>query len=179
MNPLLEKAKNIRALIIDIDGVLTDGYLNYNADGVASLRFHIRDGLGLVLLQNSGVPVAVITTANRDIIDKRLSDLNIQHYYKAYRNKILAFEKLREKLNLEPEQFAYIGDDLPDIAVMQQVGFSIAVGDANNAVREIADWTTEANGGAGAVREACDLIMQAQGTLETALTRFKTDAYEK
>lgn len=172
MNDLVTRAAQIRCLISDIDGVLTDGRLYYNIHGEETKAFHVQDGLGLKLLMTAGIEVAVITATKNQIIDHRMKTLGVQHYFKGQIDKQAAFLELQKRLQLEPHAFAYIGDDLPDIAVMQQVGLSIAVENAVEEVKQITHWQTTRKGGKGAVREACDLILKAQDQFDNALKRY-------
>lgn len=172
MNSLKDRLAHIKCLICDIDGVLSDGYLYIANSGDAMKAFHVHDGMGIKLLLHSGIDVAVITTCRSQIIDTRMEQLGITHYFKAQTNKIIAYEQLKQRLGFTDHEFAYIGDDLPDLPVMRQVGFAVAVGNAVNLVREYADWQTQKPGGHGAVRELCDLILHAQNKTELALENY-------
>lgn len=172
MTTLLEKAAKIACLICDIDGVLTDGLIyidNYNNELKA---FNIQDGLGLKLLMACGIEVAVITGSQNPVIEHRMKQLDIRHYFKGQINKQAAFSTLKSQLNLPNEAFAYVGDDLPDIPIMQQVGLSVAVANAVRQVKDVACFQTELHGGRGAVREVCDFILQAQNKTDAALAKF-------
>lgn len=172
MNDLLEKAKKVKCLICDVDGVLTDGSLYLDNHGNELKAFQVQDGMGLKLLMAGGIEVAVITTSQNAVIDHRMKQLGIEHYFKGQVDKCDAFNQLKARLNLNNEDFAYIGDDLPDLAIIQQVGFGVAVANAVNEVKEFAAWQTEHSGGRGAVRELCDLILKAQQKQEQALSRY-------
>lgn len=172
MTELLEKAKKIRCVICDIDGVLTDGLIYIDNQGNELKAFNIQDGLGLKLLMAAGIEVAVITTSRNAVIDHRMQQLGIQHYYKGQVDKQNAYQQLKAKLALNDEAFAYIGDDLPDIAIIRQVGLGIAVANAVNQVKEFATWHTQQHGGRGAVREVCDFILNAQNKQEEALNNY-------
>ncbi|KTD39265.1 hydrolase [Legionella nautarum] len=172
MNELLEKAKKVKCLICDVDGVLTDGLLYIDNFGNELKTFHVQDGMGLKLLMAAGVQVAVITTSQNAVIDHRMNQLGIQHYFKGQVNKLDAFNQLKKRLDLSNEDFAYIGDDLPDLEIIRQVGFGVAVANAVEQVKEFAAWKTELSGGRGAVRELCDLILKAQQIQELALERY-------
>ncbi|MBI2785923.1 MAG: 3-deoxy-manno-octulosonate-8-phosphatase KdsC [Legionella longbeachae] len=172
MNKLIERAKSIKCLICDLDGVLTDGLL-YIGDHLNELKaFHIRDGVGLKLMMHAGIEVAVITGSRNAAVDHRMQQLGIIHYYKDQLNKQEAYGQLKTKLNLQDEQIAYIGDDLPDAPIMQQVGLSVAVADAAYQIKEIAMWQTTFPGGRGAVRELCELILHAQNKMDLAITGY-------
>ena len=172
MNDLLEKAKKIRCVISDVDGVLTDGLLYIDNYGNEQKTFHVQDGMGLKLLMAAGIEVAVITTSSNAVIDHRMQQLGIQHYFKGQVDKRLAYQQLKSQLMLNDESFAYIGDDLPDIAIIQQVGLGVAVANAVNQVKEFATWHTQLHGGRGAVREVCDLILHAQNKQDEALQKY-------
>ena len=120
----------------------------------------------------AGIEVAVITGSQNAVIEHRMKQLDSRHYFKGQINKQSAFQELKTRLNLKDEAFAYVGDDLPDLPIMKQVGLSVAVSNAVAQVKEIANWNTELHGGRGAVREVCDLILKAQNKLDTALEKF-------
>ncbi len=172
MNDLFEKAKKIKCLICDVDGVLTDGKLFINDQGIESKAFHVQDGFGLKLLMAVGIEVAIITTSRNAVIDHRMKQLGVKLYFTGQVNKLQAFEQLKSQLNLTNEEIAYIGDDLPDLAIIQQVGLGVAVANAVPQVKEFSGWHTEQTGGHGAVREVCELILTTQQKLETALSLY-------
>jgi len=172
MTELLEKAKKIRCLICDIDGVLTDGLIYIDNHGNELKAFHIQDGMGLKLLMAAGIEVAVITTSRNAVIDHRMRQLGILHYFKGQIDKRDAYKELKIKLGLSDDAFAYVGDDLPDIAIIRQVGMGIAVANAVNQVKEFATWQTQCHGGRGAVREVCDFILNAQKKQDQALNNY-------
>ncbi len=156
-------ARQIKLLILDCDGVLTDGRIYITAQGEETIAFNVQDGLGIERLQASGIPVAVISGRNNTAVQHRLKQLKITHVFLGrHEQKMAAFHTLLETLTLQPTQVAYIGDDLPDIAIMEKVGLSIAVPNAVDAVKKIAHLCTQKKGGKGAVREVCDLIYDAQ-----------------
>lgn len=165
---VLNKAKNIKLFICDIDGVFSDGRIYLGNDGEELKAFHTKDGYGIKALDASGVDVAVITGRKSNIVQTRMTALNVKHIVQGEENKLPALKNILHKLNLTPEQVAYIGDDMPDFECMSYVGFSIAVNDAHPQIVNIANYTTFTRGGFGAVREVCDLIMQTQGTLTNA-----------
>lgn len=169
---ILQKATTIKCAIFDVDGVLTDGRLYFGAEGEALKVMHVQDGLGLKLLQKSGVAVAIISSRQSAIVTNRLKDLGIAHIYQGQENKQLPFQELLAKLKISAEQVAYTGDDLPDLPLLQQVGLGICVANAHPLLKQFASWQTEATGGNGAVREICELIMEAQGTLRAAYETY-------
>ncbi len=166
MQEIFAKARLIKLLICDVDGVMTDGGLYFGDNGLEYKAFHSRDGLGIKMLQRSGIPLAVITARTSEVVKHRMKNLNIDLVFQGQLNKIQAFEDLCQNLNLSTEQVAYVGDDLVDMPVMKKAGLSIAVADAHERVRQHADWITQHTGGHGAVRDVCELLMTAQGTLE-------------
>ncbi len=172
MNELLEKAKKIKCFICDVDGVLTNGLLYLDNFGNELKAFHVHDGVGLKLLMAAGIQVGVITTSKNAVIDQRMAQLGIQHYFTGQLEKQNAYEQLKTTLNLTDEECAYIGDDFPDIPIIKRVGFGIAVHNARSQVKEYAAWSTQESGGCGAVREACDFILSAQNKLGTAVQRY-------
>lgn len=172
MKPFIEKAKNIKLMILDVDGVLTDGNLLYSKEAIDYKAFYVQDGLGIKLLQKSGVPVAIITSCKSDIIKRRAQDLNIQHLYQGEENKLFPYEQLKQKLQLEDAQIAYVGDDLPDLPLIRRVGLGITVSNAPSLLHKHAAYVSQAKGGHGAVREICELIMQAQGTYSDLMETY-------
>jgi 3-deoxy-D-manno-octulosonate 8-phosphate phosphatase (KDO 8-P phosphatase) len=158
-------AKQIRLLILDIDGVMTDGGLQFDNQGEEYKTFNSLDGHGIRMLLECGIEIAVITGRNSGIVSHRMSELGVTHIYQGYRDKLLAYEKLLQDTGLESGQTAYVGDDLPDLPVMRRVGLAIAVQNAHGFVKQHCDWVTTARGGNGAVREVTDFILQAQSLL--------------
>jgi 3-deoxy-D-manno-octulosonate 8-phosphate phosphatase (KDO 8-P phosphatase) len=169
---LIEKAKKLKLLILDVDGVLTDGKLFFDNDGNEYKSFHARDGHGIKLLRQTGVEVAIISGRKSNSVALRMKSLGIEYVYQGHENKISAFNEIIEKIGISPEQAAHVGDDVLDLPLMIRVGLAIAVNDANFAVKQHADWCTELSGGCGAVREVCDFIMQAQGTMNDVLNSY-------
>ncbi len=168
----MARAAQIRLVIFDVDGVLTDGSLYFGDDGLEYKAFNAKDGLGMKMLQNSGVEVAIITARKSHVVALRMESLGIKHFYQGRQQKLPAFEELRDKLNLTNEQIAYVGDDIVDLSVMTRVGLAVAVGDAHTRVQQQAHWQTRLPGGRGAAREVCDLLMESQGTLESAIEQY-------
>lgn len=172
MQDIIEKAKRLKLLILDVDGVLTDGKLFFDNQGQEYKAFHARDGHGIKLLRQSGVEVAVISGRKSASVALRMKNLGIELVYQGHEDKRAAFQDIINKLGIQHEQAAHIGDDVLDLPIMVRVGLAIAVNDANFAVKERADWCTTLNGGQGAVREVCDLIMQAQGTFDQVIDTY-------
>jgi 3-deoxy-D-manno-octulosonate 8-phosphate phosphatase (KDO 8-P phosphatase) len=169
---VMEKAKKLKLLILDVDGVLTDGKLFFDNEGNEYKAFHARDGHGIKLLRQTGVEVAVISGRKSNSVALRMKNLGIEHVYQGHEDKRAAFNEIIEKIGITPEQAAHVGDDLLDLPIMTRVGLAIAVADANFAVKQRADWSTTLPGGHGAVREVCDLIMQAQGHFDDIVNAY-------
>jgi 3-deoxy-D-manno-octulosonate 8-phosphate phosphatase (KDO 8-P phosphatase) len=172
MQQIYEKAKAIKLAIFDVDGVLTDGGLHYSDSGDEVKIFDVRDGHGMRMLQASGVGLAIITGRTSKCVARRAENLGIDLLYQGVENKISAFQALIGKLGLEASACAYMGDDWVDLPVLARCGLSLSVPEAPEVVRERVHYVTRAGGGHGAVREACELIMQAQGTFDARLAAF-------
>jgi len=164
MQDILERAARIRLVIFDVDGVLTDGSLYLGDDGQEYKAFNSRDGHGMVMLQETGVLIGVITGRTSQVVRIRMESLGVAHLFQGCRNKLPVYEALKGDLGLEDDVIAYVGDDLVDLPIMRRVGLAIAVADAHELVRGHAHLCTRAPGGRGAGREVCELIMEAQGT---------------
>ncbi|MEH6455834.1 MAG: 3-deoxy-manno-octulosonate-8-phosphatase KdsC [Cocleimonas sp.] len=171
---LNNKAKSIKCVIFDVDGVLTDGSLFFDNQGQEMKAFNSKDGHGIRMLIESGVEVAIITGRQSDLVKHRANNLKLspELIYQGYRDKRPAFADLLEKTGFSRDEIAYIGDDVIDLPVMSQVGFAIAVGDAHWFVKDQAHMTTEAHGGKGAGREACEFILAAKGKLDDLLQSY-------
>jgi 3-deoxy-D-manno-octulosonate 8-phosphate phosphatase (KDO 8-P phosphatase) len=152
----------IRLLILDVDGVLTDGRLYFGARGEALKVFNVRDGQGLVQLLRAGIEVAVISGRRSSMVSARCRELGVRHVQQGVGDKLAAFARLRRRLGLSPDACACVGDDLPDVPLMQALGCSFAVADAHPQARRAADHVTRLGGGEGAVREVCDLLLSAR-----------------
>lgn len=172
---VMERAAKIKLLIFDVDGVLTSGALYLDDRGDEYKAFYSRDGLGMRLLQDSGVELAVITGRTSGVVTYRMESLDIKHVFQGRTDKVPAFEELRQNLNLQTEEIAYVGDDIIDLPVMRRVGLSAAPADAHPLVLRYAHWQTPHDGGKGAARDVCELIMQAQGNWQAQLARFGID----
>jgi len=172
MKDILEKAKQIKLLVFDVDGVLTDGSLFVGDDGQEYKAFNARDGLGMKMLQRSGVEIGIITARSSHVVEHRMLNLGIKHVYQGKLEKLPAFEALVKKLGLDFEQTAYVGDDVVDLPILMRAGLAIAVQDAHPIAKQHAHWQTPHNGGRGAARDVCDLIMEAQNTLDTQVQYF-------
>lgn len=167
------RAAAVRLLALDVDGVLTDGALYFSNGGEEMKAFSTLDGQGIKLLQDSGVTVALITARSSQLVSHRAANLGITRLVQGCDNKLQALLGLLQELQLDPEQAAYVGDDLPDLACITRVGLGIAVANAHAEARAAAAFTTTCEGGRGAVREVCDRILKAQGNYDAALARFR------
>ncbi len=172
MQDIQQRAKRIKLVIFDVDGVLTDGSLFIGDDGQEYKSFNSKDGHGMVMLQQQGVKIGIITGRTSEVVKKRMAGLGIEHVFQGKKHKLPAYQQLRDELQLADEEIAYVGDDVVDLPVMTQVGLAIAVQDAHAFTRQHAHWTTPSGGGRGAAREVCELIMQAQGSLQSTLESY-------
>jgi 3-deoxy-D-manno-octulosonate 8-phosphate phosphatase (KDO 8-P phosphatase) len=172
MQDVYVRARPVRLAIFDVDGVLTDGGLHYSDSGEETKVFDVRDGHGMKMLEASGVALAIITGRKSQCVARRAENLGIDLLFQGVENKLAAFQDLAAKLALEPAQCAYMGDDWIDLPVLTRCGLALSVPEAPAAVRQRVHYVTGAGGGHGAVREACELIMQAQGTFEARLAAF-------
>lgn len=174
MQDIIEKAKHIRLVIFDVDGVLTNGSLFIGDDGQEYKAFNSLDGHGMRMLQDTGVQIGIITGRSSEVVRIRMESLGINHVYQGRREKLPAYQDLKQKLALKDEQIAYVGDDVVDLPVMTRVGLAIAVQDAHSFTKQHAHWITPAVGGHGAARDVCELLMDAQGKLQAALNKYLT-----
>jgi 3-deoxy-D-manno-octulosonate 8-phosphate phosphatase (KDO 8-P phosphatase) len=165
---ILAKAQQIKLLVCDVDGVFSDGRIYLGNDGEELKAFHTKDGFGIKALGASGVAVAIITGRNSVIVANRMKALNVAHIIQGQEDKLPALIELTQQLNLDLNEVAYIGDDVPDLPCIKAVGLGISVSDGHPLVVRDADYTTFTSGGFGAVRETCDLIMQSQNSLSSA-----------
>lgn len=165
---VMERAANVHLLILDVDGVMSDGLIYMGNSGEELKAFNVRDGYGIRCALTSGIEVAIITGRKAKLLEDRCDTLGITHLYQGQSDKLLAFRDLLDKLALKPENVAYIGDDLIDWPVMAEVALSVAVADAHPLLLPRADYVTRIAGGRGAVREVCDLLLLAQGKLDEA-----------
>ncbi len=168
----MDKAVAIRLVIFDVDGVLTDGSLFLGDDGQEYKAFNSRDGHGMKMLQATGVEIGIITGRTSEVVRIRMESLGIEHVYQGKQEKLPAYRQLRDKLGLQDNQVAYVGDDVVDLPIMRRVGLAIAVNDAHPLVLQHAHWQTPHAGGRGAGRDVCEMIMEAQGSLKSALDHY-------
>jgi len=175
MQNVLDKARAIRLVVFDVDGVLTNGNLILGDNGYEYKVFHVHDGLGLVMLREAGLKIAVISARSAPVVAKRMAALGIDYVYQGQSDKQMALKELMQKLAVSGDETAFVGDDLVDLAAMSLAGLSIAVANALPLVKEHADWVTVKNGGQGAAREVCEMILKAQGKLAEAYQRYAPD----
>ncbi len=171
---LLEKAKNIRLLICDVDGVLSNGKVYYSNSGDEIKSFNIKDGLGIKQLLNNDISVAIITGRQSEIVERRAKELGIPFIYQGKKDKRESYKEIISKLGIQPFQVAHAGDDLPDLPLMQMSGLGISMNDGHFFVKQNADWCTQLNGGDGAVREIADMLLIAQQKLDAIHQGFLT-----
>ncbi len=168
-----QKAKTIRLLILDVDGVMTSGHIYYGADNLELKGFHVHDGLGIEWLQKTGVDVAIISAKKSAATLHRAQILKIKHVYLGNSHKLPAYEELKQTLNLQDEQIAYMGDDLPDLPLLRRAGLAITVPQAPYIIQQHAHLITEIKAGDGAVREVCQFIMEAQHTYDAIIESYQ------
>lgn len=169
---ILEKLKSVKLLVMDVDGILTDGTLSFLADGTEVKTFSILDGLGLKLLMQQGVETGIITGRSSPQVEMRAKSLGINYTQQGREDKLSALTELWKRTGYGPENTAYIGDDLPDLAAIRACVFGATVPNGHWYVKQHADWISQTTGGKGAVRELCDHILKAQGFLEHALEAY-------
>ncbi|MBW8189471.1 3-deoxy-manno-octulosonate-8-phosphatase KdsC [Neiella marina] len=168
---LANQLQQVRLLICDVDGVFSDGRIYMGNAGEELKTFHTRDGYGVKALQATGVALAVITGRQSNIVEQRMTALGIEWLYQGCDDKLTAFQDILNKSGLTADQCAYVGDDLIDWPVMEQCAVGVCVADGHPWLRQQANWVTQTHGGAGAVREVCDTIMQVQGSFNTTMGR--------
>ena len=170
---IVARAARVRLACFDVDGVMTDGGLHYSDQGHEAKRFHVMDGLGLKMLLESGMHVAVITARDTPAVANRMRDLGIRHVFAGVADKRACMLDLAAELGLGVEDVAHVGDDFPDLGLMGTVGFAVAVANAHPLIAQVAHWQTARAGGHGAVREVCELLLAARGLLGAAIQRFR------
>lgn len=168
-----EKLKEIRMLLVDVDGVMTDGRIIYDGNGLETKFFNVKDGHGIKMLQRNGVEIGIITGRTSAVVDIRARELGISIVYQGALRKLESYDDVKLKTGLDDSQIAYMGDDIVDVPVMRRVAFSAAPADALPEVRQLADYVTTCAGGKGAVREICDMIIRARGGWDEVATRYE------
>ncbi len=166
------KLKKIKLLLLDVDGILTDGSIIYTDTGEEIKKFNAKDGLGIKFLMHAGIRIGIITGRKSNALTSRCRDLGINIIFDGITNKINALESILEHTGISPDETAFAGDDLPDLAVMKRVGLSITVPDASPDVMEKADMITSFKGGHGAVRQICEAILKAKDLWEDIMAEF-------
>ncbi|HIJ90880.1 MAG: HAD hydrolase family protein [Desulfobulbaceae bacterium] len=168
----LPLAKEIRLLLLDVDGVLTDGSVVYAQSGTELKSFNTKDGFGIRLLQEAGVEVGLITARSSEAVQRRAQDLKLAHVYQGVRNKIEVFDRIIGEQKLSPKEVAYMGDDWLDLPLLSRVGLAVTTADAVAEVKAVVHYVSKREGGRGAVRELCDLIIEAKNLREELLGRY-------
>jgi 3-deoxy-D-manno-octulosonate 8-phosphate phosphatase (KDO 8-P phosphatase) len=168
-----EKLKHIRLLLLDVDGVMTDGGIIYDANGVETKRFNVKDGHGIKMLQRHGIEVGIITGRTSVVVDNRAAELGITLVYQGALKKLDSYEDVKARTGLQDHQIAFMGDDVIDVPVLRRVGFSAAPSDGLPEVRAVVDYVAACCGGQGAVREVCDHILRACGAWDEVAERYQ------
>jgi 3-deoxy-D-manno-octulosonate 8-phosphate phosphatase (KDO 8-P phosphatase) len=171
---IAERARRIKLLLMDCDGVMTDGRLWLTTDGDEQKAFHARDGQGISLLHQAGLQTGIITGRRSAAVQRRAKDLKMSYVRQYAKDKVKALEEILAEADVTADECGFIGDDVSDIPVMNRVGFPVAVADAVEDTKQAAHYITALKGGQGAVREVCDLILKAQGRWDEVLGRFLT-----
>jgi len=169
---ITDRLRRVKLLLLDADGVLTDGNIIYNDAGSEIKAFNVKDGLGIRLLMTAGIQVGIVTGRSSAALRQRCKDLGIDLLFDGVRDKAALLDSISEQTGICAEDMAFAGDDLPDLPIMRRVGFSFAVADAHRIVRDLADMVTDERGGRGAVRQICEAILDAQGLWEKVTERF-------
>lgn len=169
---VLVRAQKIKLAIFDVDGVLTTGALFLGDDGQEYKAFNSRDGHGMKMLAANGVDTAIITGRSSKVVERRAHDIKIKHVYQGALEKLPVYEKLLTDLGLQHDEVAFVGDDIVDLPILLRVGLAVAVADGHPLVREHSHWVTPSNGGCGAAREFCEMMMFAQGNYAKEMKRY-------
>lgn len=170
----LKRAKAIKLLLLDVDGVLTDGSITYTHSGDEIKTFHCRDGFGMTMLKKIGVDIGLISARQSEAVTRRAHDLKLTHVFQGTRHKLAVFNALLQDLRLTPPEVAFMGDDWLDLAVLSQVGLAATVADGMPELKPFVHFVAEHEGGRGAVRDLCDLIIEAQGRRQDLLSEYLT-----
>lgn len=171
-NQALQRAKNIRMLVLDVDGVLTDGSININSNGEDFKKFNVKDGLGIKLLQKAGISIGIITGRTSEIVAQRAQELGITVLYQGQRHKVPAWNDLLQKQQLTADKVAYMGDDLPDYPLLKRAGLAATPYNGIQELEPIIHWRSKYHGGDGAVRELAEFILKAQNLWEPLLSQL-------
>lgn len=168
----MNEANSVKLVILDVDGVMSDGRIVIDDNGLEQRNFDIKDGFGVVALQMTGIECAIITSKKSGAVRHRAAELKISRFYEGIKKKTEPYEEILKEKGIEDSEVCYVGDDLVDLKMMKRVGFPVAVADAVDEVREAAAYTTRARGGYGAVREVAELILKTQGKWEKILEKI-------
>ncbi len=166
---LLARARRIRLIGFDVDGTLTDGRLAYGTDGHETKNFHVQDGMGFTLLRHAGLQIALVTARISTVVERRGRELQVPHIHTHERSKLACMQRIAAGMGIGMDEVAFVGDDLPDLATLRAVGLAIAPANAHHWILPVAHWVTPRNGGEGAGRDACDLLLYAQGHVDGIL----------
>jgi 3-deoxy-D-manno-octulosonate 8-phosphate phosphatase (KDO 8-P phosphatase) len=166
---IAKKLKHVKLLLLDVDGVLTDGSIIYNDKGQETKQFNVKDGFGMKLLMSFGIQLGIVTGRRSKALTHRCNDLGIRLIFDGISDKVSVLDEIQQRTGISADNIAFVGDDIPDLALMRRIGVSIAVADAHEMVRAYADWVTSVPGGAGAVREVCEAILKSKGTWDNIL----------
>jgi len=169
---ILDRVRRVKVLILDIDGVMTDGRIIYSIYGDELKFFDVQDGFGIALLHRAGIKTVIITAKKSRIVKLRARDMKVAKAYQGYIDKLVAFNKILKRFRVKPEEICFIGDDIVDISVLRRVGFAVAVPNAMDEVKVASHYTTSKMGGRGAVREICDLILKSQNKWDLAVSKY-------
>lgn len=160
-----DKLAGIKLVAFDVDGVFTDGRFHLSDDGIESKSFNTQDGFGVRQLVDGGIAVAVISGRSSGAVEHRMQELGVPHVVQGCKNKVAALDRIAEEIGVSPGECAYVGDDIPDLPLLKHVGVSFAVANAVTPLKEQCDFTTIAQGGSGAVREVCEMLLRARGNI--------------
>ncbi len=172
---ILDRAKKVKVLLLDVDGVMTDGRIIYGISGEEIKNFDVNDGLGIILVKRAGIKCAILTAKGSRIVSKRAKELKIDKVYQNFHYKIRALGPICKVFRVKEEEICFIGDDVIDVPILKRVGFAVCPPNAMEEVRGFAHLITGRSGGRGAVREVCDLLIRAQGKWEEAVGRYFED----
>ena len=172
MQDLIKAAGQVKMLVLDVDGILSNGQIIYDANGIETKAFNVQDGIGTNALKKYGIKTAIITGRTSPMVEKRAKELGVERVVQGRDDKLVALKELLQDMSLELKDCAYMGDDLPDIKALQSVGFAATVPNAHKEVLERAMMVTSRAGGAGAVREVCDLILKGHGVYDDFISQY-------
>lgn len=169
---VIERAKRVKLLVLDVDGVLTDGRIVYGASGEEIKNFDVNDGLGILLVKRAGIKTVIVTAKASRVVTKRSKELRIDKVYQDFHYKIDALKKIRRKFRVKDDQICFIGDDIIDIPILKRIGLAVCPPNAMSEVKPFAHLITENRGGHGAVREVCNFLLKAQGKWDKITSRY-------